>query len=108
MERQFVTKSGGNVIIEQTNMVSRRQWLEENPGLRGDLFRDNRRRILDQLEEKSGLPFPVAIQNIKGWKEEERASPRFPGDLWVGVDDNMRPVLLVTRVYVGHAEYRAE
>lgn len=106
METHFITKSGGGVTLEVTYTVARRDYLDREPGLRADLYRENRRKIMDQLEEKSGLPFAVAVRHIKGWLEWERPYTQTPEGLWYGLRREEWPVLLVTTCHVGTAEYR--
>lgn len=111
MAKDYLMLSGGGVIIERRQVVSRREWLDGDPKLRAELFEQNRLRLLRELEKEAKLPFAIAIQNIADWEEREESLDRAAEYGWLGIGllpaDPQRPVVLVTRCRVGRAEYRA-
>lgn len=102
-EVAFERRRGGGVVIEESYRVSMRALLDDRA--RTYLRAQMRRRVIDQLAEKTGLPFHLAIVAIERWQETE-VDPE-PEENWRRPVAE-RSVALVTRCEVRAVEYPVE
>lgn len=100
MSATYVTKTGGNVIIESSHLAHERRFITDE--LRNHLRQDQRSLIIRQLEEKTGLPFDLAITNIESWKETETE-----WEPWANFHrpHDEQPIVFITKCYVRGVEY---
>jgi hypothetical protein len=98
----YTMKRGGGVLVRDAYVVQRRRMLTDTPTLRVRLREELRRRVINQLEKATGLPFDVAIVAVESWREtEEDPEP----ELNFRRSYYERSVLLVTACIVRAVEY---